>query len=125
MASELQLAGPALILAGALLLALADVWLSYSVLRYLDAIEANVAKLVEAVRAGGTQLSVTGIDRKRDRGQDRARRLKMLGWVALILGFGLQLAATWTVTQRARRAPSVAEARPLPGPQPLSAQPEF
>jgi hypothetical protein len=56
-----------------------DAWLSRSILNYLDAIEDNVGELVEAVRAGDTDLKVTSIDRKRDRGQDRARALKMLG----------------------------------------------
>jgi NAD/NADP transhydrogenase beta subunit len=95
MASGLLLASWAVILAGAIVGALADAWLSRSILRYLDAIEDNVGKLVEAVRAGETDLKVTGIDRKRDRAQDRARALKMLGWVVMVLGFGMQLAAAW------------------------------
>jgi hypothetical protein len=56
-------------------------------------VEANVGKLVEALRAGNTQLAVTGINRKRDQGQDRARVLKTFGWLCLALGFGLQIAA--------------------------------
>lgn len=101
MASELLLAGLALALAGAVLVALADAWLSHSILKYLDAIEANVGKLVEAVRTRGSQLTVTGIDRKRDRGQDHARRLKLFGWLAMVVGFGLQIAAAWIATRRA------------------------
>ena len=95
MQSWILLAGLGLSLGGALLAALADAWLSRSLLIYLDAVETNVGKLVEAVRAGGTQLEVTSVDLKRDRGQDRARALKTFGWLALALGFGLQLAAAY------------------------------
>src|SRR5437868_2947262 len=98
MGNWILLAGLGLSLGGASVLALADAWLSRSILIYLDAVETNVAKLVEAIRSSGTQVIVTGIDLKRDRGQDRARALKTLGWLALVLGFGLQIAATWITT---------------------------
>ena len=89
------IAGLGLGLIGALMLAVGDSWLSRSLLVYLDAIEANVAKMAEALRTGSTYFVVTGIDVKRDRGQNRARALKMVGWLALALGFGLQIAAVW------------------------------
>jgi hypothetical protein len=88
-------------LAGVLVAALADAWLSRSVLVYLDAVEANVAKLVAAVRSGDPNLTVTGIDLKRDRGQDRARALKNLGWLTIAAGFGMQLAAAYLARQPA------------------------
>ena len=56
----------------------------------------------EAVRAGTAQLTVTGIDVKRDKGQDRARALKTLGWLALawVAGaFALALSAFSVVTR--------------------------
>ena len=95
MENWLTLAGLGLGAGGALTIALGDAWLSRSVLVYLDAVEANVAKLVEAVQAGGTYLKVTGMDPKRDRGQNSARALKMLGWLILVLGFGLQFAGRY------------------------------
>jgi hypothetical protein len=61
----------------------------------MDAVEANVGKLVQAVRAGGTSVKVTGIDLKRDRGQDWPRGLKTLGWLILAAGIGLQIVAVW------------------------------
>jgi hypothetical protein len=91
----LLLVGLAFNLGGAIVLAVADAWLSRSILVYLDAVEANVAKLVDALRAGSTSVIVTGVDLKRDRGQNLARALKMIGWLALALGFGLQLAAVY------------------------------
>jgi hypothetical protein len=87
------LAGLGLGMVGALVVALADAWLSRSLLVYMDAIEANVARAVAAIRAGQAELVVTGIDRKRDRIQNLARALKTLGWLVLALGFGLQIAA--------------------------------
>jgi hypothetical protein len=95
METWISLAGLGLGVGGALILALGDAMLSRSILIYLDAVEANVAKLVEAVRAGDTQLMVTGTDLKRDRGQNTARALKMLGWLTLALGFALQLVARY------------------------------
>jgi hypothetical protein len=92
---RLLLAGLGLSLGGAVVVALADAWLSRMVLTYLDAVEADLERLVEAVRAGGTRVTVTGIDVKRDRRQDRVRTLKTVGWLLLALGFGLQLAATY------------------------------
>jgi hypothetical protein len=93
MESWMPLAGLGLGLGGALLAGLSDAWLSRSVLIYLDAVEANVAQLVAAVRQGRTALEVTAADLRRDRGQDRARALKSLGWVLLAAGLGLQAAA--------------------------------
>jgi hypothetical protein len=82
-------------LGGALVLALADAWLSRSTLVYLDAVEANVAKMVDALRSASTSVMVTGVDLKRDRGQNVARALKTIGWLALALGFALQFAAVY------------------------------
>lgn len=93
MEAWIVLAGLGLSLIGASVLALADAWLHRSILVYLDAVETNVGKIVEAIRSSGTNLTVTGIDLKRDRGQNRARFFKLLGWLALIVGFGLQIAA--------------------------------
>lgn len=95
MESWIRLTGLGLSLGGALVVALADAWLSRSLLVYLDAVETNVGKIVEALRAGSTHLTVTGIDLKRDRGQDTARALKTVGWLVLTLGFGLQFAAAF------------------------------
>src|SRR5260370_22774016 len=82
----LGIAGLGLNLVGALILALADVWFSRSVLVYLDALEANLWKVVEVLQSGGSQFVNTGVNLRRDRGQDRARSLKLLGWVVLFLG---------------------------------------
>jgi cell division inhibitor SulA len=87
--------GLGLSLGGALVLALADAWLSRSILVYLDAVEANVTKMVEALRAGSIHVIVTSIDLKRDRRQNLARGLKTVGWLALAAGFGLQLTAAY------------------------------
>src|SRR5262245_2058353 len=95
------LVGLGLSFGGALVVALTDAWLSRSILVYMDAVEANVGKLVQAVRVGETSVEVTGIDLKRDRGQDRARGLKTLGWLILAAGFGLQIVAVWLTGQRA------------------------
>jgi hypothetical protein len=95
MESWILLAGLGLGLVGALLIALADAWLSRALLVYLDAVEANITEVVRMLREGGTQLDITAIDLKRDRGQNRARALKSLGWLTLVLGFALQLAAAW------------------------------
>jgi hypothetical protein len=88
------ISGLGLAIGGALLLAIADAWLSRSILVYLDAIESNVAAVATALRASNTQLAVTGINLMRDRGQNRARALKTLGWFTMAFGFGLQLAAS-------------------------------
>jgi hypothetical protein len=97
MAFWMLIAGLALALAGALVSALADAWLSRSLLIYLDAVEANLGQVAEAIKTGTTKLRVTGIDLKRDRSQNRARALKTLGWLALALGFALQIAAACLV----------------------------
>jgi hypothetical protein len=39
------------------------------------------------------------MDLKRDRGQNRARALKMVGWLSLAVGFGLQIAASQLAAQ--------------------------
>jgi hypothetical protein len=88
--------GLSMSLGGALLVALTDAWLSRLLLIYLDAVEANVEKVVEAIRSDTTQITVSGIDIKRDRRLDRARNLKTIGWLALVVGLGLQLAAHLT-----------------------------
>jgi hypothetical protein len=82
-------------LAGTLVVALADAWLSRSILIYLDAVEANVQKIVEALRSGSTQIDFTGINLKRDLRQNQARMFKSLGWFAMASGFGLQIAVAW------------------------------
>lgn len=89
----LLIGGLGLAIGGTLLVAVADAWLSRSILLYLDAVEANVAELTKALRSGGTDVAVTGMNIKRDRGQNRARAVKSLGWLAMVAGFGLQLAA--------------------------------
>jgi hypothetical protein len=89
-----QITGLGLCLGGAVLIALADAWLSRSFLIYLDAIEASVGKIVDAFQSGNTQIAVPFIDFKRDRGQNRARALKTIGWLALAMGFGLQMTAS-------------------------------
>ena len=95
MQEQILIAGLVLTVAGALLSAVADAWLSRLVLVYLDAMEANVGKLAEAVRSGGKHVATTGIDLKRDRRQETARAFKLLGWAVLVLGLATQLAATW------------------------------
>jgi hypothetical protein len=91
----IQLAGLGFSLAGAFVFALADAWLSRSLLTYLDAVEANVERLVRAVRTGSTELVVTGTDLKRDRGQDRARSLKAVAGLTVAFGFALQALAAY------------------------------
>jgi hypothetical protein len=93
MAFWILLAGLGFGLLGAVMVALGDAWLSRSVLIYLDAVEANVGKVVEAIRSEDIRLTVTGIDLKRDRGQNRARVLKTFGWLAVVLSFGVQIVA--------------------------------
>jgi hypothetical protein len=88
-------AGLGLSFGGAVVLALADAWLTRSMLAYLDAVEANVTKMVEALRAGSTYVIVTSMDVKRDQSQNVARGLKMIGWLALAAGIGFQLAAAY------------------------------
>jgi hypothetical protein len=87
------MAGLGLNLAGTLILALGDAWFSRSVLVYMDAVEANLSKVVEVLQSGGNQFVITGIDLKRDRNQDRARLLKLMGWGVLALGLVLLIIA--------------------------------
>ncbi|GEM_PF-5704213 len=91
MHAYLAVVGLILNLAGALLLALADVWFSRSVLIHLDALESNLSKVIESLQGGGGKFVNTGIDLRRDRGQDRARFVKLLGWAIMALGFLAQL----------------------------------
>jgi hypothetical protein len=93
MGTVLLFAGLGLSMAAAVVLAVTDAWLSRSMLIYLDAVETNVAKIVHALRAGGTEPTVTGMNLQRDQGQDRARAIKTLAWFVMAAGFGLQLAA--------------------------------
>jgi hypothetical protein len=94
-ASLIALIGLGMALGGAVLVAVADAVLARSILVYLDAIETNVAHLVDAVRSGSTHLLATEINPKRDRRQNQARALKSLGWFVLIVGFGLQAAGAY------------------------------
>lgn len=89
----LTLAGLGFAVAGGLILALADVWFSHAVLVYLDVVETNLLNVIEVLRHGGNQFETDGVSAKRDRGQDRARLLKLLGWTALVLGFLFQTVA--------------------------------
>jgi hypothetical protein len=95
--------------AGAVVLALADAWLSRSILVYLDAVEANVHRLAAAVRSGSTEFNVTGIDLKRDRRQNSARALKMVGWLILAAGLALQFGASYLAVAPARSASVAAQ----------------
>jgi hypothetical protein len=90
---RIVLTGLGLIFGGAVMVALADLWFSRLLLVYLDAVEANVEKLAEAVRTGSMVITVTGIDLKRDKRENSARLLKTLGWLVLILGLGIQIGA--------------------------------
>jgi hypothetical protein len=87
------LVGLGLGLVGSLLVAWGDAWFSRSVLIYLDAMEANLAAVVQALQGGAGGHAITPPDVLRDRGQNRARSLKSLGWCLLILGFVAQVTA--------------------------------
>ena|SRR5947209_7161545 len=100
MDDRILIVGMGLCFAGGILVVAMDAWLSQLLLLYMDAVEANLAKLVEAVRTGGNQLVLTEIDRKRDRRLDRARGMKTVGWLILVLGFGVQLAAVYVTRIR-------------------------
>ena len=89
------IAGLGLALGGAVLVAWADAWFSRAVLIYLDAIQTNVAQVVQALRSGGTSPRITEVNPQRDRTQNRARSMKLLGWCVLILGFLVQILAAW------------------------------
>jgi hypothetical protein len=89
----LTIVGLGLNVTGGLILVLADAWFSQSVLVYLDAVEANLSKVIQDLRSGGNQFVDAGVDLRRDRSQNRARFLKLLGWTALLLGFLCQLIA--------------------------------
>lgn len=108
---QLLVAGLGCSLGGAVVVTLADAWMSRLILIYLDALEANVGKLVEALRSGATQVDTTKIDLGRDQRQDFVRAIKLIGWLALAVGLGLQLAAVLTAprpdapkTQRSAQA---------------------
>ena len=93
MQSWILLAGLGISLGGAVVAGLADAWLSRSILVYLDAVEHNLQNVVRTIQAGANDPTVTAPNLKRDRGQDQARAAKTLGWVALAVGFGLQILA--------------------------------
>jgi hypothetical protein len=96
MDNPIGLGGLGLMLFGAVIAGLADAWYSRAVLVYLDAVEANLEKVVEALRGGATHFTITDINLRRDRGQDRARAVKLLGWCTLVVGVGLQFASLWS-----------------------------
>src|ERR1700726_2483853 len=85
--------GLGLNLAGVIIVALGDAWFSRSVLVYLDAVESNLAKVVTVLQSGGSHFVITETDLRRDRRQDRARSVKLMGWGVLALGFLLLLIA--------------------------------
>ncbi len=87
--------GLAVTLAGALVVAVTDAWLSRSLLVYLDVLENNLGKMARALQEGANQVAVSGVNVRRDRGQDRVRAVKTLGWLVLVVGLGLQLTAAW------------------------------
>ncbi len=89
------LAGLGVSFLGALVTTLAEARLTRSILIYLDAVEGNVREIVDAIRSGATALVVTSPDLKRDRGQERLRALKIIGWLTVALGFGTQLVGIW------------------------------
>ena len=93
MPSWLWLAGLGLSVGGAVVEGLADAWLSRSILIYLDAVEHDLQKVVRTIQAGAHDPNVGAPNLKRDRGQDRARAAKSLGWLALAVGLGLQIVA--------------------------------
>jgi hypothetical protein len=95
MAWWVGLCGLGLDVVGALLVALGDAWFSRSVLVYLDAMESNLAKVVGTLKAEGSHYAITPPDVRRDRGQNRARAWKSLGWCLLALGFLLQAGSLW------------------------------
>ena len=55
---------------GAVAVALADLWFSRLVLIYVDALEADVARLSHAIRTGSSDFEVPDIDLKRDQRQN-------------------------------------------------------
>ena len=88
---HLATAGCGLNLIGALILLVADAWFSRSVLVYLDALENNLNKAIDVLQKGGSEFASNAIDQRRDRGQNRARFTKLLGWGFLTAGFVVQL----------------------------------
>src|SRR5579871_3697836 len=89
----LALAGLTFGVTGGFILALADIWFSHAVLVYIDVVETDLFKAIEVLRQGGNQFVTAGVNLKRDRNQDRARFMKLLGWTVLLLGFLCQLVA--------------------------------
>jgi hypothetical protein len=83
--------GLALNIVGTILIVLGDTWFSRSVLIYLDALEGSLSKAVEMLRSGGKDFIALEINSQRDRGQDRARFVKLVGWCVLTVGFLVQL----------------------------------
>ncbi len=89
----LALAGLTFGVTGGFILALADIWFSHAVLVYIDVVETDLFKAIEVLRQGGNQFVTAGVNLKRDRNQDRARFMKLLGWTVLLLGFLCQMVA--------------------------------
>ncbi len=89
----LGMAGLGLNLAGVVMVALADAWFSRSLLVYLDEVEANLSKVVAVLQRGGDNFVITEVNLRRDRRQNQARSLKLLGWAVLALGQILLLVA--------------------------------
>jgi hypothetical protein len=83
--------GSVLNVVGAILIALGDTWFSRSVLIYLDALEGSLSKVVDMLRSGGKDFIALEINPQRDRGQDRARSVKLVGWCVLTVGLVVQL----------------------------------
>lgn len=92
MLAHLNILGLILNLAGALILAYGDVWFSRSVLVHLDAVQENLSQLIGILRNGGGKPIDSGVDLRRERGQDQARFVKVIGWALLGLGFAAQIA---------------------------------
>src|SRR5947209_3483847 len=90
MAFWLGFIGLGLNLTGAVIVALVDAWFSQALLVYLDALESNLAQAVQELQSGGSKFVPTKIDLLRDRSQNRARGLKLIGWCTLSVGFLLQ-----------------------------------
>src|SRR3954466_3454283 len=95
MDERILLVGLGLTFVGGLLVAAMDAWLAQLVLLYFDAVEANVEKVIESLRAGDNQVVVTEIDRTRARRLDRARGMKSVGWLVMVLGFAIQILAVY------------------------------
>jgi Rrf2 family protein len=111
-------AGLGLCVAGALVVALADAWLSWLILLCLDSVEADVGRLAESLRDGG-RPEVTGVDLRRDRRQNLARALKTLGWLVLAGASHSSSPPPWPSPRGSNPVPAGHPAsRPGPAPAP-------